>query len=112
MELSPYATFHMGTVEEVTSFRPKNLPAIWVAVSYTMEECGQGRVHGYPSAEVFPSASLARRAAGEIQGDTQVPGSKGTFHKQGTKTNIPLQILTAALRGGSHRRAAWKETSS
>lgn len=37
LELSPYAIFHMGTVKEITSFRPKNLPAIWAA---TMEKCG------------------------------------------------------------------------
>lgn len=99
---------HMGTVKEVTSFRPKNLPAIWAATSYTMEKCGLRSCSSLPISRGFPSASgasLARRAAGEIQGDAEVPGSKCTFHKQGTKTNIPLQIPTAAVRGDSHRRA-------
>lgn len=56
-----------------------------------------------PISRDFPSASLARRAAGEIQGDTG---------KQGTKTNVPLQIPRAALRDDSHRRAGCRETSS
>lgn len=63
----------------------------------------------------FPSASsapLARRAAAEIQGDTEVPESKGIFHKQGTKTNVSLQIPTAPHQADSHRRAGCKETSS
>lgn len=69
----------MGTVEEVTSFRPKNLPAIWAAVSYTMEECGQGRVHGYPSAGFFPLHPWPGGQQGRSRGTHKYLEAKALF---------------------------------